>query len=107
MRSPGFREYPGRLTDDFQALADLLDIGEAEALSIAQELGAVALIDEQRGRKVAVNRGIAITGTAGVLVMAKRTGEIRALKPLLEELAIRGYRFSEKLVRDVLDICGE
>lgn len=107
LQSPGFREYPGRLTGDFQALADLLDIGEAEALSIARELGAIALIDGQRGRKVAVNRGVAVTGTAGVLVMAKRRGEIRAVKPLLEEMAMRCYRFSEKLVSDVLDICGE
>lgn len=66
MRSPGFREYPGRLTGEFQALAELRDIGKAEALSIDQELGAIALIDEQRGRKVAVKRGIVITGTAVV-----------------------------------------
>lgn len=68
---------------------------------------AVGSIDELRGRNVARNRGVATTGTAGVLVMAKRRGEIRAVKPLIEEMGMRGYRFSEKLVRDVLGICGE
>jgi uncharacterized protein len=95
------------ISDAYLDLAELLDKGEAEALALAEQLDAIALVDERRGRKVAIRRGIALTGTAAVLIKAKRAGEIAAVKPLLRELAKSGYRLSNKLVDDVLKLSGE
>lgn len=48
-----------------------LHAGERAAISLAQELNAdLLLIDEAQGRKAAVDRRIAITGTVGVLELA-------------------------------------
>lgn len=95
------------ISDAYLDLAELLDRGEAEALALAEALNAIALVDERRGRKVATKRGIAVTGTAAVLVKAKRAGEVTAVKPLLNMLAQSGYRLSSKLVNEVLKLSGE
>jgi predicted nucleic acid-binding protein len=52
--------------------------GEAEAIALAAGLKADLLfIDELERRGLAEQAGIAITGTLGVLLLAKRTGHIR------------------------------
>lgn len=96
-----------KLSGVYKDLAELLDPGEAEALALADQLNAIALVDERRGRKVAAKHGIAITGTAAVLVKAKKTGEIDSVKPFLDKLMEIGYRLSPSLVSDVLRISGE
>lgn len=95
------------LSDVYLDLVTLLDQGEAQALALAEQLEAIALIDERRGRKVAALRGIKVTGTAAVLIHAKTAGEIPAVKPLLDRLAQHGYRLSSSLIRDVLRLAGE
>ncbi|NHN36501.1 DUF3368 domain-containing protein [Pseudomaricurvus alcaniphilus] len=95
------------LTPAFRDLIAILDLGEAEALALAKDLGAVALVDERRGRKVATKHGITVTGTAAVLVKAKKAGEIAAVKPLLDKLTQAGYRLSPSLTSEILKICGE
>jgi uncharacterized protein len=57
----------------------LLDPGEREAIQLAQEHQAVLLlIDERRGRMEAQRRGLATTGTLGVLLAAHRHGLLNA-----------------------------
>ncbi len=91
----------------FQEIADLLDQGEAEALALAKQLNAVALIDERRGRKVAVTQGISVTGTAAVLIKAKEIGAMQSVKPLLRQLHDHGYRLADSLVTEILMRVGE
>ncbi len=95
------------LTNAFQDLTEILDLGEAEAIALAEQLNAVVLLDERRGRKVAGKHGIAVTGTAAVLIKAKRAGEITEVKPLLEKLTEVGYRLSPSLIGEILKISGE
>ena len=77
-----------------------LDSGEQEAISLAKQLGAKLIIDEKRGRTVAAQLGLTVTGTLGVLVDAKLNGLIPALAPELAKLRKEtGFRFSEKLAQ--------
>ena len=89
------------------AAAHLLDKGEAAALLLAQERSCPALIDERRGRRVAAQLGIPLVGTLGVLLAARKAGEVPALRPLLEALTAFGYRLRPDLVRETLRRAGE
>ena len=95
------------LSEAYTHLIEILDQGEAEALALAEHLDALALVEERRGRNVAIRRGIKVTGTAAVLVKSKHCGEIELVGPLLNRLTQYGYRFSPSLLRDVLKLSGE
>lgn len=69
-----------------QIRADL-DLGEAEAIVLAQERQAdLLIVDERRGRRVATARGVTVIGLLGVVANAKRSGLITKAKPLLDDL---------------------
>jgi predicted nucleic acid-binding protein len=86
-----------------------LDWGEAEAITLARTLPATRLlVDEVRGRKIAVGFGLPVLGTAGLLVVAKDAGLIPAVKPLLDALRDKHeFRLSDRLYADVLAQAGE
>ena len=89
-------------------LARLLDPGEAEAISLAeQEHACFLLVDDARGRRIARSRGISVVGVAGVIQAAKARGEVAAVRPILEAFTNIGYRLSPCLIVVVLAWAGE
>jgi predicted nucleic acid-binding protein len=83
--------------------------GEAEAIALATDLDAdFVLIDEQEGRQLASKTGLAVTGVLGVLLRAKRGGEISAVKPEMENLRSKANFFVSSAVEmKILAAAGE
>lgn len=75
-----------------------LDRGEREAITLAASLsvGSV-LIDERKGRLAARERGLAVSGTLGVLDLAARRGLVN-LSDALRRLEGTTFRVSPRLI---------
>lgn len=79
-----------------------LELGECAAISRALEIGAALLVDERAARAQAATMGLAVTGTLGVLVRARRRGLIGPLAPLVAQLRATGQRLSHAVVAQAL-----
>lgn len=86
-------------------LQQQLHRGEAEAIALAIQLNAeLLLIDEKRGRMVADNLNLKITGVLGILIKAKNQGLIPAIKPLLKQLKNKaGFWIKPELYINILE----
>lgn len=86
-----------------------LDLGEAEALAIAQELpAATLLIDEKAGRQAATRAGLPMIGTLGVLVRAKQHGLVPEVTSLVDRLQFDfDFFVSNRLRHEILRQSGE
>jgi predicted nucleic acid-binding protein len=77
--------------------------GESEAISLATEIGASAvLIDERKGMAVAKRLGLFATGTLGVLEMAAANSDIDLVEAI-ELLRGTNFRASAELFDEILD----
>ena len=82
--------------------------GETAALALALESsGATVLMDDGHGRRVALALGIAIRGTAGILLDLKGKGLIPAVLPLLNQLDRLRFRLASEARKVVLAAAGE
>ncbi|UCC54184.1 MAG: DUF3368 domain-containing protein [Anaerolineaceae bacterium] len=85
-----------------------LDKGEAEVLALAVEHEArLVVIDEARGRQYARRLSMPLTGTLGVLLLAKEEGLISAVAPLINQLEANGLHLSPKLIIKILKLAQE
>ena len=86
-----------------------LDPGESEALALALELHASAvLVDEAAGRSAARVLSVTTIGIAGILLRAKQRGLIPAVRPLLVRLREEaGFCLSPGFEAEVLRLAGE
>lgn len=85
-----------------------LDLGESEAIVLANSIDAdLIIIDERKARRIAKDIGLNVTGTLGILVEAKQHGLVKELKPLLDKLIKNEIRISKKLYQDILGLVNE
>ena len=85
-----------------------LDRGEAEVLALAEERAArLVIIDELKGRRYAQRLEMPLTGTLGLLLLAKERGLVADLAPLLVELQEAGLYLGAALIDRVLRLAGE
>ena len=86
-----------------------LDAGESEAIALAVEIHADAvLMDETEGRCLAQARGLRTIGIVGILIQSRQAGLVPELGPLFIALRERAkFRLSSKIVYEALLACGE
>jgi len=86
-----------------------LDLGEAESIALALDFRAdLLLLDEMEGRHAAQRLGIRVLGVVGILLQAKKRGEIEQAKPFLEALRqTAGFYLSDALFQAALEEAGE
>jgi predicted nucleic acid-binding protein len=90
-------------------LSPHLHRGEAEAIALAAELKSdVVIIDEQEGRQFAAQSGLQVIGILGILLRAKKNGQIRAVGPEIKALRSKARFFvAANLESRILAAAGE
>jgi predicted nucleic acid-binding protein len=87
------------------ALALVLDKGEASAIALSMETAeSVLIIDEKKGRRIAQELNIKIIGTLGIILKAKENGLISSIEDILEKLENADFRISPSLKKKILSI---
>jgi predicted nucleic acid-binding protein len=82
--------------------------GEREVLALGLETpGSVCVLDDALARQVARTLELRLTGTLGILIDAKRTGIIPAVRPLLDQLHSLGFRLAAHTRAAVLKLTHE
>ena len=91
------------------ALRTELDRGEAEAISLAADVRADALLlDERSARQLAASMGLQVIGVIGVLKLAKQRGFITEVRPVLDQLVTSlSFRLGKTLYEQTLRDAGE
>lgn len=91
-----------------QILETQIDLGEASAIALALEFPeSMIILDDYKARKVAENLGLEITGTIGVIIIAKKRGYIGSIKPYLEKIRSTNFRLSEEIEKQALKEADE
>lgn len=85
-----------------------LDAGEASAIALSLETDqSILIIDDLKGRKIAERLHLRYSGTLGLLLQAKRTGILPALRPVVIKIRETNFRLSETLLDCILEQAGE
>ena len=92
-----------------RALEKDIDAGESEAIVLAIEQPAeLLLLDDKFARTVAVNMGVTIMGTVGILIWAKQAGLIPSLQDELQKLMQQAnFRLGKHVINRALSVVGE
>ena len=86
-----------------------LDEGEQEAISLAHSLGPKTLLvlDDKRGRTSATRLNLVLSGSVGILILAKENGLIGSVRDLLVEMRDKGYWLSDAVLVAAEKLAGE
>ena len=65
------------------------------------------LLDDRPARRVAEELGLLVTGTAGILLVAKRHALLPRVRPVLDALLRTSFFLSPQLYDELLQAAGE
>jgi predicted nucleic acid-binding protein len=86
------------------------DLGAGESAVLAHALnnpGMVAIIDDGAGRRCAEVLSVTLSGTLGLVLLAKRREMIPLARPVIEELKRYGMFLADKTIDRALMLVGE
>ncbi len=85
-----------------------LDIGEAQTIILSEEIKADnTIIDENIGYALAKESGLNVIRTLSIILKAKEAGLIEEVKPLIEEMILKGRWYSKHVYYSFLSRAGE
>ena len=88
---------------DVSLYPSVIHLGEAAVFDLAKERGTrLILLDDLEARRYAKRLGLPTNGTVGVLLDAKKSGLIDAIKPFLDRLLENGVHLGLPLVNEAL-----
>ena len=82
-----------------------LDIGESESIVLAEEKNLPLIIDEKKGKKIALSFGLDAIGLVGILLVYKKRAYLSndEIVEIVEELREVSFRVSDGLLRLLLE----
>lgn len=106
---PGWFEIKEPKEKKYQKILEAtVDKGEASAIALALEYdNCLLIIDDLKGRKLAKELKIQITGTLGILVDAKLRGHIKSVKNILQKIKSTNFRLTQELETNILSKAKE
>ena len=88
-------------------LLNSLDIGEASVIQLALNKNiSTVCIDEAVGRRIARLSGLAVTGSIGILLRAKKEGYPLSIKTAIEKMLNHNIRLSQRVIDFALKEAG-
>ncbi|MEO7834735.1 MAG: DUF3368 domain-containing protein, partial [Ginsengibacter sp.] len=85
-----------------------VDAGEASAFALTLEYSSsLLIIDDLKARKLADKLLLNYTGTLGVILKAKELNLLSSVKPLINKIQLTNFRFSEKVLKEILSAANE
>jgi len=85
-----------------------LGLGETQVISFARDnLGFEVLIDDRMARRCASSLGIAVRGTLGVIILARKETRLSHIEPILNQMVELGFRIRPELMRAALRLVNE
>lgn len=85
--------------EDVAEFAATLGRGERQVIAVARSQGAEFVVfDDRAARKAALDAGLRVIGTVGVLVAARGAGLIDGVLPLIETLREVGFRVGDSVM---------
>jgi predicted nucleic acid-binding protein len=89
-------------------LLNSIDIGEASVIQLALNKNiSTVCIDEAVGRRIARLSGLAVTGSIGILLRAKKEGYPLSIKTAIEKMLNHNIRLSQRVIDFALKEAGE
>lgn len=106
---PSWIEISSPSNIQFQKLLELeVDKGEASAFALYFEIeNAILALDDLKARKIATRLQLNFTGSLGIIVIAKQLDLIPSVLPLIEKMRKTKFRFSEEIIKEILNAVGE
>lgn len=82
--------------------------GESAVLAYAYEnTGVKAIIDDAQGRYCAETLGLPVIGTLGLVMIARKRGDIQAARPIVTLLKQHGMYLSESVIEEAMMLIDE
>ncbi len=89
-------------------ISENLGSGESASIALALECeNPLLILDDLKARRKARSLNLSITGTSGVLLLAKKKGLCQEIKPLLDALKENGMWISPRFYNTMLKLAEE